>query len=510
MRPWLATFFALGLCTTPIFAGGSSGKVILDTWDIAYLGDGKAGYVHTISREFDIDGKAFIHTTVELRLTVKRFNDTIQMSMDTGSIDSGDGKVAGVFLKHFLGKEQQLQIDGKVVGKQIQLTLNGKTALKPTDWNSEVLGMYKQQTLFKDRDPKVGDKFTYLSFEPSINLVIKAEVTAKGYREVQLKGEKQKRKLLLVETVPEKVEYKRGPDKVEKIQLPASLTWLDDNLEPVKTEVEIPGLGPIVMYRTTKAKALAPAPIAQLTDIGISQLVRLKNRILQPYETRSAVYRITIRNDDNVATTFSRDDRQQVKKVQGNSFELHVTASNASSSESAEKEAAAEYLQSSYFINSDDSLVKEHARKAVGTETDPWKKSLRIERWVHDHMKVTAYEALATADHVAKTLEGDCTEYGMLTAAMCRAEGVPSRTAIGLIYADVKGAPVFAFHMWTEVWIKGRWIPIDATLGKGFVGATHLKITDHSWHDERTMTPIFPVIRVVGRVSIEVLSAENR
>ena len=44
--------------------------------------------------------------------------------------------------------------------------------------------------------------------------------------------------------------------------------------------------------------------------------------------------------------------------------------------------------------------------------------------------------------------------------------------------------------------------------GKGYVGATHLKITDHSWHDERTMTPIFPVIRVVGRVSIECAECE--
>src|ERR1035438_249253 len=83
-------------------------------------------------------------------------------------------------------------------------------------------------------------------------------------------------------------------------------------------------------------------------------------------------------------------------------------------------------------------------------------------------MKVTPDEALAPADHVARTLEGDCTEYSMLAAAMCRAVDVPSRTAIGLIYADVKGAPCFAFHMWTEVWIKGRWIPIDATLGKEY------------------------------------------
>ena len=509
MRPWMTSFLALCLCTAPVCAGGS-GKILLDTWDVSYLGDGKAGYIHTIAKEIESEGKKAVHTTVELRLTVKRFNDTIQMSMDTGSVETGDGKVVGVFMKQFLGKQQQLQIDGTVSGDQVRLTLNGKTPLKPAPWNNEVHGLYKQQTIFKERGPKPGDKFTYLSFEPSINLVIKAEVAVKGYREVQLKGSKQKRKLLLVETVPEKVEFKRGTDKVEKIQLPASLTWLDDNLEPVKTEVEIPGLGPLVMYRTTKDQALAPGPVAQLADIGISQLVKLKNRILDPYETTAAVYRITIRDDDNVATTFSRDDRQQVKKVQRNTFELHVKASTESRGESGEKVPSAEYLQSSYFINCDDAKVKELARKAVGKENDPWKKTLRIERWVHDHMKVTAYEALATADHVAHTLEGDCTEYSMLAAAMCRAEGVPSRTAFGLIYADVKKEPCFAFHMWTEVWIKGRWIPIDATLGKGYVGATHLKITDHSWHDERTMTPIFPVIRVVGRVSIEVLSAENR
>ena len=130
-------------------------------------------------------------------------------------------------------------------------------------------------------------------------------------------------KLLLVETIPEKIDFMRR----NKIQLPVSMRWLDEQFEPIKTEVEVPGLGPFVMYRTTKAQALAPVPIAQLTDISINQLVRLKNRILQPYETSAAVYRITIRNDENVATTFSRDDRQQVKNVQGNTFELHVKAS---------------------------------------------------------------------------------------------------------------------------------------------------------------------------------------
>src|SRR5207344_1426356 len=129
-----------------------------------------------------------------------------------------------------------------------------------------------------------------------------------------------------------------------------------------------------------------------------------------------------------------------------------------------------------------DQRVREHARQAVGRETDPRAKALRIERWVHDHVQTSNDEALATADHVARTLRGDCTEFAMLTAAMCRAEGIPSRTALGLIYADVHTGPIFAFHMWTEVLVRGRWLGLDATLGKGHVGATHLKIRDQSWH----------------------------
>ena len=114
-------------------------------------------------------------------------------------------------------------------------------------------------------------------------------------------------------------------------------------------------------------------------------------------------------------------------------------------------------------------------------------------------MRPTNGEALAPADQVARTLEGDCTEYAMLMAAMCRAEGIPSKTAMGLIYADVKTGPAMSFHMWTEVWVGGEWIPLDATLGRGYVGATHLKVTDHAWNDTRSFAPLLPLMRVLGK-----------
>ena len=114
----------------------------------------------------------------------------------------------------------------------------------------------------------------------------------------------------------------------------------------------------------------------------------------------------------------------------------------------------------------------------------------------------------ATASQVAKDLRGDCRQYAMLTTALCRAAGVPSRTAVGLVYVrPEKGEPFLGFHMWTEVWIKGQWLGLDATLGQGSIGPGHLKIADHSWNTH-TLAPVLPVLRVMGKAKVEVLSVK--
>jgi hypothetical protein len=49
---------------------------------------------------------------------------------------------------------------------------------------------------------------------------------------------------------------------------------------------------------------------------------------------------------------------------------------------------------------------------------------------------------------------------------------------------------------------------MDATLGEGLVGPGHLKIADHNWHDQQTLAPLLPVIRVMGKVKIKVIEAK--
>jgi transglutaminase-like putative cysteine protease len=293
-------------------------------------------------------------------------------------------------------------------------------------------------------------------------------------------------------------------DPIEGVQLPPLILWLDEQLEPVRAQTQLP-IGQVTLYRTTKADATQGGSSAALADIGFSQVIKLNRKIVNPFAVKKADYRVTIQGMENPAQALAPDLRQTITKVKADTFELHISAGPSGTAE----KIGDEFLQSSYFINTKDPVVKKLAHSAVGTEKDPWKKALKIEKWVNHHMTATNDEAMTPADQVARTLQGDCSEYAMLMTALCRAEGVPARTAMGLIYTDLKKkGPVFSFHMWTEVWIADEWRPLDATLGRGGVGATHIKITDHSWHDTHTLTPVLPLYNMLGKLSIEVLRVE--
>ncbi len=188
---------------------------------------------------------------------------------------------------------------------------------------------------------------------------------------------------------------------------------------------------------------------------------------------------------------------------------LHVHALRTPTPDADGEKPGAEYLKSTYFLDSGDAKIKELAAEAVGDETDPWRQAQRIEKWVHEHMKVSTAVDYLPASRTAEDLRGDCRQYAMLTAALCRAAKIPARTALGLVYdKDPERGPVLAFHMWTEVWAKGQWMGIDAVWGEGGVGADHLKITDHAWSDTQTLAPLAAVTRVMGKIKVEVAAVK--
>jgi len=81
-----------------------AGKLVRDIWDAAYLDGTRAGYIHTSVRETEKDGKKYYQTTVALELTLRRFQDVIRQQMETGTVETEDGKVTAVSMQQSLGK----------------------------------------------------------------------------------------------------------------------------------------------------------------------------------------------------------------------------------------------------------------------------------------------------------------------------------------------------------------------------------------------------------------------
>lgn len=503
MRFFWAGAVLLG-CVVSTSAGEPASRLVREYWDAAFLNGEKAGHYHTTVTESKRGEQTVLRVTRELRLTVKRFGDETTIRASTGDEEAPDGKLLGVFMTLGNATNQQIKLTGTVVDGVLHDTIDDpnipkdKQVRRQIPLPEDLVTYLTEESFLKQKQAKPGDRLTYRLFEPTVNNVIRVHVEVKGYEQVPLDGVN--RKLLRVVA---------KPDKIQNVQLPSSTFWYDEEYRPLITETEIPGLGELTLRRTSKEKALAAN--GKLRDIG-DQSVVLNRAIPDVHRKAKVVFRVTFAKEiEDIGQLFSTgDNRQSVRNVTPSGLELVVAAVRTPPAQEGNtltpKDYLTEYLASNYFINSDDAKVQELAQKAVGDLADPWEQAKSIERWVKANMRGVAFtEAMATADHVAKTLRGDCTEYAMLSAAMCRAVGVPSRTAIGMVYAGQK----LPFHMWTEVFVRGQWLGLDATLGNGSIGPGHVKITDHSWQDVRSFTPLLPVMRfMMSKPKMEVLKVE--
>jgi transglutaminase-like putative cysteine protease len=418
--------------------------------------------------------------------------------MEQGTEETPGGRVLGVFLRQGQEGGPRLELVGAVEDGRLHVRVDGGRIERRLPWDPDVVGWYGREHLFQKRRPEPGQRFSFLRYDPTFNTVVTTRIHIKGPEEVALPSGT--RKLLRVDMSVDRLEVPGA-----SAQPPGYVWWLDNEFLPLRRQIEMEGLGAVVLTRTTREAALAPAPAAGAADIGLKSLIPLNRAIPNPGRTRTAVYRVTIRGDANPGTALARDAHQEVRALEGNSFELHVHPPSGPEKRPGAAAAAAEFLAPCPYIDAGDERVRALAARAVGDEKDPWKKARRIERWVKQTMRVDNAAPLVPAAQVARELRGDCRHYALLAAALCRAEGIPSRISVGLLYVEKGGRPQMGFHMWTEVWVEGQWLGLDATLGRGGVDAAHIKIADHSWKDAQSLTPLLPVWRVLGKIAVEVL-----
>jgi Transglutaminase-like superfamily len=462
-----------------------------ESWDAVYLAGSKVGYIHTFVEPLKDRGRDLIRVRVDTVLTIKRLEDSITMEIRYGTIETPQGSVLRLDTRT-LASEKEMRVSGDVVNDRMTLTLDGSGQSQQVTmpWGTDVRGPYAvEQSL--SRDPmKLGETRQLKMFIPDLNKICDITLTAKTMEDIQL-GEASKRSLMRVE---QKTSLGGKPRPEYDLTC-----WVDSGGQVLKSLSDM--MGGMVTYRTTKEAATALDRGGKLDQIT-SSIIKVTHKITSPEARRNITYRVKVKGDD-VKQIIPIDRRQTLKPGPDPSTAiLQVRTAGPDDGNSGAAQVDPEFLQPNTLVTSADPKIVELANRAVNGATDPWQRVVRIENWVFQNLKEKNFKTgFAPASEVARNLTGDCTEHGVLTAAMCRAVGVPSRVAIGLVYADNLGG--FGYHLWNEVYVNRRWVAIDSSFDQTSVDAVHIKLSDTSLAGVSPYEAFLPVVRVLSKMTLE-------
>ena len=142
---------------------------------------------------------------------------------------------------------------------------------------------------------------------------------------------------------------------------------------------------------------------------------------------------------------------------------------------------------------------------------EPFALADRLRRFVTDYVADKNLNiGFGTASEVCRTKEGDCSEHGVLLAALGRLSGLPSRVAVGVAYLPVFGGRehIFGYHMWTQFFIDGRWIDVDAAIPETECSPTRIAFATSSLKNAGLADLSLPLLSKIGAIDIDVLEVE--
>jgi hypothetical protein len=465
-----------------------------ETWEVYYLQGKRVGYARTTVKKQIENGATLIVTESISRLAFRRGGDLSKQEMSVSSVETPDGRMKTFVSEMRLGPGA-IRATGRVEGGKLLLEVRGPTDVKPAtlelDWPAECRGPFAAEQMLREKPMRPGERRQVKSFLPGINQVGVTEMTAHDYENMELP--QGKLELLRIDSIV------RLPDG-QKIE---SIVWCDRAGETIKTHTLMLDLDSV---RVTKAEALAKAGEAEL-DLLPTMLVKVDKPLEKPHQTSQVRYRLRLESEAP-AKVFPTGPTQAVKSLGPHEAEITVYAIRPGQKDGnrdfAEQKSTEDDLKPNGIIQSDDARVVADARRAAGDEKDPWRVAMALERFVNEEIKDKNFsQAFATAAEVARSREGDCTEHAVYLAALARACHIPARVAFGLVYLD--GMKMFGYHAWTEVFIDGRWIPIDGTLAQGGIGAAHIKLSDSNLKAASLPAATLPLLRVLGQLRIEIV-----
>jgi hypothetical protein len=305
-------------------------------------------------------------------------------------------------------------------------------------------------------------------------------------------------------------------------------------LVKISTVMSMPGTGEITTDSYVDEEFNALKSIMPVADMKVEMVACTKEVALGSYEPVEIVDKMFMASPEPIEDVGSAksityylkltsqtetfiipsSDNQHVRQLEDGT--VKVTVSPVSAPKGARfpykglDKTISDATMPSRYLQSDNAKIIELAKSAVGDTKDEAEAARRIESFVAGYVKdISMSVGYASATEVAASRRGDCTEFAVLCAALCRAVGIPARVTVGVAYVDdFEGRMGFGGHAWTEAYIGDKWVGLDSAFKAGALGQFDAGHIAFAMGDGEPAS-FFNLATTLGRFKIEKITVER-
>ncbi|MBN2342365.1 MAG: transglutaminase domain-containing protein [Deltaproteobacteria bacterium] len=391
------------------------------------------------------------------QIVMKRGAIEMRIASLSNSVETVDGQpISYEMVTEGSGLQKQacgVLKEGKM---HIRTSSAGITTDKTVDWEEGTLMQEGLRLLLKGKGLTPGTKAEGKGFDAESESIIHFSYTVKDRASVNLLG----RVAPAVEVV---TLAQVGTSAMQTIE------WLDDDLETLKSESDVMGMK-VETIECEKEYALSENSPAEIFTASFLDSPRtLSSR--EVAQTRT--YRII--PTDSKTLVFPESKEQKVIRQSTDEIVVSVHPEQLPRAGALPYkrpnmgDSMTEYLESNSWIQSDHDEIRQLAKQAAGKAKTAGIAAKQIEQFVSVYISNRSLSVgYASALEVAQSKQGDCTEFALLTTALCRAIGIPARVVFGIVYVrdEFEGhSNFFGGHAWSQVYIEGQWYSLDAAMG---------------------------------------------
>ena len=492
-RDWLPLAVVLSFLVGPVVGAA---ETLEDLWYGIELGGGRIGWQHSLV-QVEEDRRT---STTNMQMTFKRGQLEIKVAVESIWKATTSGKPISAKMVQDMSMSKTIakwtfQPDGiHIVETSGGPPVTRDVPLPEESW----LLPYDAQLYFRERARAGDQEISIKTMTPETGPeVITVTYTKIGEEKVTIGGRERATSIwnMVHSAMPEV----------------SSKAWYSTDGVMVASETDL-GFGILLMTLEDKEKAINEPTTAP--EVFYKLMVEPDQPIPDPWKARRVVMRVRPKEDAQIDLELPSLGYQSIAGKTDDEVTIVVDMANPQPA-TTEELADETFLGQSVMIDPQDEKIvalREEALAEAPEDAGPMQRALLLRSFVLEYIDNKSLQtAFASASEVARNRTGDCSEHGVLLAALLRADGIPARVVTGLVYVPrigKRGQGAFGWHMWDQALIDGQWVDLDATLPVQFSGG-HITTMTSALSRGTGASEMAGLVSLLGKIEIDVVRVDH-